>query len=126
MGIFGKLLGSKKVVDSAISGMDKLVFTTEEKADYMLDFLKAYEPFKVAQRLIALIVLIPYLFIFLVSAMVMLYGGLTDTQTATDVAKELMKFNVDTLNWIVITIVGFYFMGGTINSFKSYTKIKRK
>lgn len=124
--ILGKLLGSKKVIDSAISGIDKSIFTTEEKADYMLSFLKAYEPFKVAQRLIALLVLIPYLFIFLVSAMVMLYGGLTDTKTATDVAKELMAFNVDTLNWIVLTIVAFYFAGGTINTFKSYTRIKKK
>ena len=124
--ILGKLLGSKKVIDSAISGIDKSIFTTEEKADYMLKFLKAYEPFKVAQRLIALLVLIPYLFIFLVSAMVMLYGGLTDTKTATDVAKELMAFNVDTLNWIVLTIVAFYFAGGTINTFKSYTRIKKK
>ena len=49
--ILGTIFGSKKVVDASISGIDKLVFTNEEKADTHLKFLEAYKPFKLAQRL---------------------------------------------------------------------------
>ncbi len=126
MNIFGKILGSKKVIDSAISGIDKSIFTTEEKADYMLTFLKAYEPFKVAQRFIALIVLIPFMLIFLVSVGLLIYGGIAESDIVIKTAKEIMQFNIDTLEWIVITIVAFYFAGGTINTFKSFSRTKRK
>ncbi len=126
MNIIGKLLGSEKVIGSAISGIDKAIFSPEEKADYMLKFLGAYEPFKVAQRLIALIVLIPFMFIFVVSAGFMMYGGIVESEVITDTAITVMQFNIDTLEWIVLTIVGFYFAGGTINSYRSHIKTKKK
>ena len=36
MGILGKLFGSDKVIDAGISGIDKVFYTDEEKAENRL------------------------------------------------------------------------------------------
>ena len=55
MGLLGKIFGSDKVIDSAISGIDKVWFTDEEKAELHLKFLDRYKPFALAQRSLAMV-----------------------------------------------------------------------
>ena len=60
MSIFSRLFGNSSVVDALHDGVDKAWLTSEEGLDYKLKFMKAYEPFKVNQRLIALIFSVTY------------------------------------------------------------------
>jgi hypothetical protein len=48
MGIWGKIFGKDSVVDAGINGLDKIVYTDEEKSDAKQAFLKLYEPYKIA------------------------------------------------------------------------------
>ena len=120
--LLGKLFGSKKIIEAGISGLDKAIYSAEEKADYHLKFLAAYEPFKIAQRLLALLVISIYLFVFLVGSLFMLYGGIVDNETYVLISKDLLNLNNETLAWAVITILAFYFAGGTVNSISQMKK----
>lgn len=118
MGILGKLFGSSDVIDAGISAIDAAVYTEEEKAKMevvkskvKIDLLKAYEPFKIAQRLLALVFGIPYAIAWIA------------TFTASffiDVESQL-KILSGTMGEIVLAIIAFYFLGGTL-SFLSKAK----
>ena len=127
MGILDKIFGADKVVEKAAdgiyNGIDAAVLTPEERVQYHLSFLKAYEPFKLAQRLLALMVGIPYVVIWLASAALYVFSVLGDPCTA-DVtcksaqmmaaSKELATMNNDTLGLPFSVILGFYFAGGAV------------
>jgi hypothetical protein len=112
--LIGKLFGSEKIVDAGISAADKIFFTNEEKADYRLKLLKAYEPFKLAQRLIALLVTSVYLSIHIISASLFVLSIWFDkTLQAADM---LYKMNEETLGTPFWIIVAWYFAGGVVSS----------
>ena len=67
MAFWSKLFGSDKIISAGINTIDKIVYTDEEKADNKLSLLKLYEPFKLAQRLLAVIYSIPYAICWLVT-----------------------------------------------------------
>ncbi len=120
--LLGKIFGSKKIVDSGISGIDKLFYTNQEKADYHLKFLAAYEPFKLSQRLLALLVVGAYILVFLLAAGLMIWGGISGDATITKTSADLIKLENDSLGWAIITILAFYFAGGTVNTFRQMKK----
>jgi hypothetical protein len=51
--MFGNLFGTKEVIDGGISLIDNAFYTDQEKANMKIKLLKAYEPFKIAQRYLA-------------------------------------------------------------------------
>ena len=104
MGIFSKLLGSDKIVDSSLKGIDAIFYTDQERAENKKAFLKLYEPFKVAQRYLALIFSIPYVLMVVVTFVASFFMDVT-TQ------KELLIGDIGT---IVGIIVAFYFLGGSL------------
>ncbi|MFV0505894.1 MAG: hypothetical protein ACK5L5_04175 [Bacteroidales bacterium] len=110
MALLGKLFGSDKALDKVASGVDKVFFTQEERAEQWLDTLKAYEPFKLAQRLIALIVTCAYIFVFLLCAVMMFLGLWFDK--LVEHSKLIVEWNNDTLGLPFVLIVSFYFAGG--------------
>jgi hypothetical protein len=124
MKILGKLLGSEKIMSQAAEGLDKIFFTKEEKAEGWLNTLKAYEPFKIAQRLIALMVVGVFLLVFLI-AIALLFMSIW-FETTADLGKTIAELNVSTLGLSVAIIIGFYFAGGAaegiINKFKNRVK----
>ena len=113
MGIFSNMFNSDtidKTVDAVISTGDKLWYTPEEKADMKLKtanvhigMLKAYEPFKLAQRLLALSVILPYMLAWLV---VFSLGFINVDLTSQ---YSLLQGDVGTG---FLLILGFYFAGG--------------
>ena len=118
MGWLGKLFASDELVDSAVSGVDKVIFTQEEKADYLLQFLKAYEPFKIAQRFLALMVGIPYVALWVLSAL-MLIGSIFFTDLywqdkLLNMSVTLAEKNNETLGNPFAIILAFYFGGGML------------
>ena len=106
-GLLGKIFGSDKVISKAVdgiyNGVDKLVYTDEEKADNWRLAMKIYEPFKLAQILIAMAVVPPYVLAWFVTFIVSFFEASTVTQEA------LLEGRMGDL---VLAIVGFYFLGG--------------
>ena len=120
MSILTRILSADELVkDTAkgvISGVDKAVYTNEEKADDFKNLLTLYEPFKLAQRLIALTVTGVYLLIhILIFALRAIDLFWFDAKNA-NVLIELATWNNDALLYPFLVILAFYFSGGVINS----------
>ena len=108
MGILSSLLGSGDVVSKGLALIDSMhtseteVIEAQTKAK--TDLLSSYAPFKVAQRYLALI----FGFTF-VSSYLMVLGLFFLERDITEVQEIIAAFKID---WIMLTIVGFYFGGG--------------
>ena len=99
---FGKIFGSEKVVEGAITGIDKMFYTNEEKAEMKIKLLEGFEPFKLALRFIALVITIPFVLMVMVAFTASFW---------VDVTPQL-KILVDTLGMPFLVVVGFYFADG--------------
>ena len=111
--IAGKLFGSSKVIekmgDGIYNGLDKAVYTPEEQIDNRLKSLAAYEPFKIAQRLLALVFTIPYMLAWTATFIASFFVNVE--------AQQAVLLN-GTMGQIVLAIVAFYFLGGVVNGIK--------
>lgn len=118
MGLFSKLLGSDSVIEAGISGIDKVWETGEEKTDAKLNFIKLYEPFKVAQRLLAMIVVPPYMLCWLITFLCSFIEGF-------DISKQeaLLDGKIGTA---VGVILAFYFGGGLFESVFKHKETAQK
>lgn len=121
MSFWGRLFGSENVIkraaDGIYNGVDKAIYTDQEKASGFLNLLKAYEPFKIAQRLLALVVSIPYVLVWLMSAAMLVAAGFVDPaygKQIEEAARVLGELNNDTLGTPVALVLGFYFGGGAV------------
>lgn len=114
----------EKVGDGIYNGIDKAFYTDEEKAldnqkliKIKMDMLKAYEPFKIAQRLLALVTAIPFVLIHLlitvtyILCIVLMEPGDGLTYILTEL-KALAGVNNSTLGEVVGYLFIFYFLGG--------------
>jgi len=120
-GILGKILGNNSVVKDGMKMLDDAFYTDSEKAEdkakmetykskHKIKLLKAYAPFKVAQRYIAIV----FLFCFTLSFIGILIATGFEVKTAPYL-KVIEAFNIQ---WITMTIVMFYFGGGLADSIK--------
>ena len=115
-----KIFNPKNLGDSLISGVDKSILTKEEKIDYFQKMLVLYEPFKLAQRILAIMFSFCFLLIHLATSMVHFFYILKEK--STDKITSIYELNNDNLGTIVLIIISFYFAGGllegTVNKFK--------
>lgn len=118
-----------KVVDGVISTGDKLFYTDEEKADMRIkagklhiEMLKAYHPFKITQRFLALWYSFLFGLSFLLGLAMTMFNIIIvyNSPKATTLNLEpLIDFVTSFgLSGIVLAIVVFYFGGGSIKSLK--------
>ena len=131
MSIWTKLFGASDFVDMVKNTGDAVVFTNEEKAKQYLDVLKHIEPFKVAQRWFALIIITPYVLVWLLCAFLFALAACFDpgavcipnteticqiskAQQLMDLSDKLAQRNNDNLGTPVALIAGFYFGGGML------------
>ena len=118
LGIVAKLLGSGDVISKGLNLIDNMHTSTEEeiqaKSKAKTDLLAAYAPFKLAQRYLALMFSLVFVFIMLNGVLGALYG-IIDMENVN----EAKKFaNEMWLCEIMLAIVGFYFGGGLFESAK--------
>jgi len=123
-----------KVTDAVINTGDKLFYTDEEKAEMRIEYskqlpnlLKAYEPFKIAQRVLS------FWFAFLFGTAFLFGLGMVltniyikfssmkegvplDKIVYLDVSQLYGLVNSFSLGYIMLTIVAFYYGGGFIES----------
>lgn len=121
MSLWATLFGSenviKKAADGIYNGVDKAIYTPEEKAAGFINLLKHYEPFKLAQRFLALTMAIPYVVIWLLCAVMLVIGGFVDPAYGKQVAEAAMvlgELNNETLGLPVALVLAFYFGGGAL------------
>lgn len=113
MSILATIFGSGKVIEKGLDLIDSAWETDTEKlearAEAKIKLMNAYAPFKIAQRYLAVMFSVTFLVcFFLVLSMSLI--GYGDTETVFRVIDE---FKID---WIMMTIIGFYFAGGAIES----------
>lgn len=106
MSIFGRLFGSEKIIETAVKGVDKIIFTKEEQAENFKETLKLYEPFKVAQRYLAVIFCLPYVAAWFVT----FAASFTDISLEKQI--DILQGDMGTA---VLAIVSFYFLGGAMS-----------
>ena len=124
-GFLKNIFGGSDIIKKGAEILDEAFYTDEEKAkdkekliqlktQAKVDLLKAYHPFKVTQRILAIMFVGSYVFIMLNGIIGSLYGVI-DMQKV----KEAIDF-ADSMNLGLITmaIVSFYFGGGFVESFK--------
>lgn len=120
MNILARLLGSEKVIDAGLKGIDSAFYTEQEQAEALSKrmvlkgaLLRAYEPFKVAQRLLALLYGIPYVIAWF-SMFIASFWVNVDQQ---------FKFLVDSdMAMANLIILAFYFAGGAGESIFKYRR----
>ena len=124
-GFLKNIFGGSEIIKKGAELLDEAFYTDEEKAqdkekliqlkaEQKIKLLEAYHPFKVTQRILAIMFVGSYVFIMLNGIIGSLYGVI-DMQKV----KEAIDF-ADSMNLGLITmaIVSFYFGGGFIESFK--------
>ena len=109
MGVLANIFGSDKVIgkitDGIYNGVDKIVYTEEEKAENLKDVLKLYEPFKLAQRLLSLVFAIPFVICWTITFMM--------SFTDFDITEQAALLD-GKMGDISLAIIGFYFFGGML------------
>jgi hypothetical protein len=110
MSIWGDLLGGG-IVSKGVDMLDDAVLTDQERMGFKAKLLTLYEPYKIAQRLLAFIVSIPFIGLHIVYSLVDLY---LIAKGHDPVCEELAQRNINTLGegwgWIMI----WYFTGGVV------------
>ena len=102
MGVLSTIFGSGDVISKGMDLIDS--FHTKAKTDLM----SAYAPFKLAQRIMATMFSVTYISTY-VLVIVMTFLD----KDVTGVKAILSEFQID---WIMLTIVMFYFGGGLAES----------
>jgi len=98
-------------VNAVINTGDALVFTDEERANMKVEFLKHFEPFKIAQRVISFFFTVNFIIAFWFGVGLYFSGGEIAFKHYIEIVDKFQ------LGWIMLAIVSFYFTGGVINSF---------
>ena len=107
-----RIFNPKELGDSIISGIDKSFLSKEESVDYMQKMLVLYEPYKIAQRILAIMFSSVFLLVHFMTAIAHFVYTLRDLDTAK--VTELYYYNNETLGQIVMLVMGFYFAGGVL------------
>lgn len=119
MGLLSRLFGSDKIIDAGIDGIDAMVFTDEEQSKAKMAFLKLYEPYKIAQRYIAMTFCPAYILCWVLTFTIEVVDVFIGRDLNTDTLYKLLQGDVSVM---IVLILGFYFGGGAaegvVNRFK--------
>lgn len=104
MSFLSRMFGSDQVVDAGIRTIDSVVFTDEEKSTAKQRFLQLYEPFKLAQRFLAIIFGMPYVLAWAATFICSFFMDVTSAMTLLNDPNGIAP--------VVKAIAVFYFGGG--------------
>jgi len=120
MGFFGKLFGSSDVVEKGLSVVDAAFYTDEERAEMKERILKAYEPFKLAQRLLALMFSAVFLVLLVFLVVLSFFCDISDQ------IKIIAQYMSSEFTTPIMIILAFYFGGGAAEGIISRIKDDRE
>lgn len=111
--ILKTIFGAPGIIENGIKLIDDLHTSNEEeiaaKNEAKIKLMNAYAPFKVAQRYLAVLFTVTYILSYL-SVLIMTVMSIGNPSSITVIMEQ---FNI---NWIMGTIVLFYFGGGLAES----------
>jgi len=125
-----------KATDAVINAGDKMFYTDEEKMDskiklteFFPNILKAYEPFKIAQRMLSFWFSLLFGVAFITGLSMTIFnayikydalksGVPLDKIVLLDIQPLIALVGAFSLGTIMMAIIGFYFLGGSIESFR--------
>lgn len=117
MSWFSNLLGTDGVVDGIKEGIDKSILTDEERLDYHKQMLKAYEPFKLIQRYLALAVTFMFSVVMFIEIGLVLAGA--KWEKAIEIAMMINGLEVVSyVSYSFMSVMALYFSGGVLNTLK--------
>ena len=122
MGIWSKLFGDDKVVDKTFDLVDNAFYTDQEKAENKSSILKHYEPFKLAQRYLAMTFCPTYCLAWLFTFLTELISSWMGKVVKLENVYALLKGDMAVM---VILILGFYFAGGAAEGIMDRMKAKK-
>ena len=109
MGFWSKLFGTGDVVDKGMNMIDNAFYTDQEKAENKANILRFYEPFKIAQRLLAMtfcpVYCLAWFLVFVTELLSALLGNTVELGKVYSLLSGDMAI-------MVIIILTFYFGGG--------------
>jgi hypothetical protein len=116
LNVLNSILGGGDVIKKGLDLIDDMHTSTEEeikaKSKAKIDLMGAYAPFKIAQRYLALM----FGGTFLGSYMIVLGMTISGYGDPDAVTKVMEQFSI---NYAMLIILGFYFGGGVVDSFKA-------
>jgi len=104
--MFKKIFGTKQHIKDQIELIEKLKISDERKEEMIVSLFSEYTSFKIAQRLMAVVLTLTYLFAIILSMVYQHYGISVKELIAIATA-----FNV---GLVMLAVTSFYFGGGTI------------
>jgi len=116
VGILSSIFGGGSVISEGFKLIDSMHTSDKEeieaKSKAKVDLMGAYAPFKIAQRYLALIFTLLFAFIMLNGILAAMYGvvDIESVEQAKEFANDMW------LGEIMLTIIGFYFGGGFVES----------
>lgn len=116
LNVINNILGGGDVIKKGLDLIDDMHTSTEEeikaKSKAKIDLMGAYAPFKIAQRYLALMFGGTFLGSYLI-VLGMTISGFGDPDSVTKVMEQF------SINYAMLIILGFYFGGGVVDSFKA-------
>jgi len=116
LNVLNSILGGGDVIKKGLDLIDDMHTSTEEeikaKSDARIALMNSYAPFKIAQRYLALMFGGTFLGSYLL-VLGMTISGYGDPDAVTKVMEQF------SINYAMLIILGFYFGGGVVDSFKA-------
>ncbi len=97
---------------NTIQRVEKLELETKERIDFRKYIVELYEPYKIAQRVLAFIVLGIFLGVHIVTAVTHYVYIIKDKEV--EKLFKLYEYNLESLGDISLIVAGFYFGAGAV------------
>jgi uncharacterized membrane protein (DUF485 family) len=126
MGIFGKIFGTDKAIESGLNMIykagDALFYTDQEKAadkenkvkqvhQFMNDWMETTKGQNIARRLLAVMITTVWLFLYLVGILLSVIAPWVATEISVKLMESarVLESNADMMSGAVMLILAFYF-----------------
>lgn len=126
IGLLGRLFGSdkafSKVADHAAAGLDKLIYTDEEKSDVvaadrsearqmLIEWLRHTQGQNLARRVIAFMIAGVWLMQFMAAQLLAIYSTWADPEILDKLRETatILSDNANQMNGAMMLLLGFYF-----------------
>lgn len=120
-GFIKGLFAADSVINTATKIVDKIAgtdWTPKDKAEFILKYQESTKHQSPARRFIALCVTAVWLFLVVSMALSYIVGNLLGSPEVLMIGKDMKMIMADLIREPMNLIIGFYFVIGTMNSFK--------
>jgi len=115
-----QLFAHPSVVDplyERLTGKEADYLTDDDRTQGLIGVMRTYEPFKLIQRFLALVVILTYVGVWILSVGLFAWAGIAslaghDTTILVSIADRITTLNRELLEWPALLVLSLYFGGG--------------